>query len=817
MDKLLQDLRYSLRLLAGKPGFTLVAVITLALGIGANTAIFSVVHAVLLRPLPYHEPERLVRFYTEFPTMNLRKFWVSPPEFYDIEHEAQSWQAIGAWSMGGANIGTRSEPIRATAALVTRSLIEALGVQPAMGRIFTAEEDRNGGPRVALISDGLWRRAFGAQADIVGQTIQIDSQSYTLIGIMPSGFIFPPGSNDPAEVWAPFQFGPPNPNRRGNHFLNVIGRLKPGVTIEQAQSEMARLMQTWKDEKRSPHLINPKTHPPLFVPLHEEVVSSARPSVLMLMGAVALVLLIACANVANLLLARAEARQRELAVRLALGAGRWRMLRQFLVEGLVLALLGGATGTLMALWGLDTILQLAPDSVPRTQEIQLNWPVFAFTLVMSVVSAFLFALSPVVMIGEQSLSNRLRSASNRSTAGLSGQTLRKALVVAEIALAVILVIGSGLMIRAFWKLQHVEVGFAPQGVLTFDLELPGTKYDSPARWQFFNRLQQQLAALPGVKSAAVMDSLPPIRPINANDTEIEDYQAPPEGPFENVDYWNFVSTDYFKTMGIRLIEGRIFETNDEREGAQLVVVVNQALARRFWKGSPIGRRVDPAGDPKKPNWCTIVGVVEDTKNAGLDTPAGPELYFLLPQTVPFGVNTLMNAVVRTDGNPLALASSVRSVLRDLDPSVPIITMRTMSDVVADSMVRPRFLSALLTIFSLLALALAAIGIYGVTTYSVEQRTQEIGVRMAFGAQTGDVMKLVIGQGMILAIIGVALGLIGAFAFTRWLSSLLFNISTTDPATFVAIPLLLVVVALLACYLPARRATRVDPMVALRYE
>jgi putative ABC transport system permease protein len=817
MEKLWQDLRYGSRMLLKHPGFTAVAALTLALGIGANTAIFSVVNAVLLRPLPYREPGQLVRVYSEFPTMELKKFWLSAPEFFDIQNEAKSWEAIGAWSMGGANVETSGEPIRATAALVTRGLIEALGVQPAMGRSFTVEEDRAGSARVALISDGLWRRAFGAGPDIIGKNIQIDSQAYTVIGVMPAGYVFPPGSNEPAEIWASFQFDPANPGGRASHFLSVIGRLKPGVSIQQARAEMDSLIEGWKQENRAQHLLSPPNHPVLMFSLHEEVVGSARAAVLMLMGAVGFVLLIACVNVANLLLARAEVRHREFAVRLALGAGRGRLLKQFLTEGLLLVLLGAGLGTLLALWGLNAILAASPDSVPRTAEIGIDWTVLAFTLGLSVLSVFLFALAPMAQLRERNLAEWLRGAGQRNVGGVGGQTLRKALVISEIALAVVLVIGSGLMMRAFWKLQQVDLGFNPRNVLTFRLELPSQKYQPPDRLRFAKTLQDRLVSLPGVKSAAFVNGLPPMRPINANDTGIEGYQPTPDGPAQNVDYWNTVSEDYFNTMGIRTIEGRTFEASDRNESANRVVVINQALARRFWQGSPIGRRVNP-GMSEPPTWFTIVGVVEDTKNTGVDRPAGPELYFQLDQAAAlFGRGSRMSFVVRTEGNPSTLASAVRGVVGELDPSVPIYGMQPMSDLVASALVRPRFLSLLLAAFSAMALLLAAVGTYGMMSYSVAQRTQEIGIRMALGAQKMDVLRLVLGQGLVLLGAGTAIGLAGALALTRFIASLLYEVTPTDLPTYAGVVILLGAVALLASYIPARRAAKVDPLVALRYE
>ena len=814
MQTFLQDLKYALRMLKKNPAFTAVAILTLAVGIGANSAIFSVVNSVLLRPLPYREPGQLVRVYSEFPTMKLQKFWLSPPEMLDIQREAKSWEAIGAWAPGGLNVGTASEPLRVTSAAITRSLIDVLGVQPERGRNFTEEEDRKGGPNVALISHGLWQKGFGGASDIIGKQIQVDAATTTVVGVMPPNFAFPPGSNDQVELLVPFQFDPANPGSRGSHYLSVIGRLKPGVTVAQAQSEMTSLMAGWKSEGRAQHLLNPDRHPVVMLGLHEDVVGSARKAVWLLMAAVGFVLLIACVNVANLLLARAESRHREFAVRLALGAGIRRMVRQFIAEGFVLVLIASILGVALAFAGLKILLLFAPDSVPRTDEISVGLPVLTFTIAVAIVAVFLFGLAPLAQVSERNLANWIRGAGQRAIRG-GGQALRKTLVVAEIALALILVIGSGLMIRAFWKLQQVNTGFDPSGVTSFSLNLPTVKYKDPERLQFVNALEQKLSTVPGVTSVAMATGLPPLRRIDANDTEIEGYQQTPDGPAQNVDYWNVVGNDYFKTMKIRSLEGRAFEPQDDNPDAMKVVVVNQALAKRFWTGSPIGRRVNPGfANPKV--WFTIVGVVEDTKNAGMDKPAGPELYFQFHQVNQF-VDSNVNFVVRTANDSAPLEGSIRNAVHELDPSLPVYNLWSMNELVSKSVVQPRFLALLLATFSGIALFLAAIGIYGVMAYSVAQRTQEIGVRMALGARPLHVLRLVLGQSLGMLLIGVVIGLAGAFALTRLMSTLLFEVTATDPLTYVSVIGLLVVVALLACYIPARRAAKVDPLIALRYE
>jgi putative ABC transport system permease protein len=814
MQTFLQDLKYALRMLKKNPAFTTVAILTLGVGIGANSAIFSVLNSVLLRPLPYRQPGQLVRVYSEFPTMQLKKCWLSSPELLDIQREAKSWEAIGAWAPGGQNVGTESEPLRVTSAAITRSLIDVLGVQPERGRNFTEEEDRSGGPKVAIISHGLWQKGVGGASDIIGKQIQVNSATTTVVGVMPANFGFPPGSNDQVELLVPFQFDPANPGNRGGHFLSVIGRLKPGVTMEQAQSEMTSLMAGWKSESRAQHLRNPQNQRVVMLGFHEDVVGSARKAVWLLMGAVIFVLLIACVHVAHLLLARAESRHREFAVRLALGAGIRRMVRQFVAEGFVLVLIASILGVVLAFVGLKVLLLFAPDSVPRTEEISVGLPVLGFTIVVAIIAVFLFGLAPLVQVSERNLANWIRGAGQRAIRG-GGQALRMGLVVTEIALAVILVIGSGLMIRAFWKLQQVNTGFDPAGVTSFSLNLPSVKYKAPERLQFVNALEQKLSTVPGVTGVSIASGIPPLRRINANDTAIEGYQQTPDSPAQNVDYWNFIGNDYFKTMKIRLLEGRTFEPQDDNPDAMRVVIVNQALAKRFWTGSTIGKRVNPGfADPKV--WCTIVGVVEDTKNAGMDKPAGPELYFQAKQANQF-LSGNLSFVIRTTNDSASVEGSIRNAVRELDSTLPVYNLRSMEEVVSKSMVQPRFLALLLATFSGIALFLAAIGIYGVMAYSVAQRTQEIGVRMALGARPLHVWRLVFKQSLLMLLIGTVIGLVGAFLLTRLMSTLLFEVTATDPLTYVSVIGILTVVALLACYIPARRAAKVDPLVALRYE
>jgi putative ABC transport system permease protein len=815
-----QDLKYGIRMLLSKPGFTVVAVLTLALGIGANTAIFSVVHGVILKPLPYEKPEQLVRVYSEFQGikgMDLRRFWISPPEFLDLQRDSRSWQTLDGWVNGGANLTGSIQPIRVTASFVTGGLLESLGVAPIAGRLITEDDDKTGATQVAVISQGLWKRAFGGDPKAIGQDTLLNGNKCTLIGVMPQGFEFPPGEINPPEIWVPIQIDPANPGGRGSHFLYLLGRLKPGVSISQARDESALLVQHY-GETAAPktHALGTANHPIVMHPLKEEVISSVRPALWMLMGAVAFVLLIACVNVANLLLARAEVRQREIAVRMSLGASTARLARQFVVEGTLLALTGAAAGVALSYGALKLMIATNAGMVPRVREITLNETAVLFALGTCLVTGVFFGLAPLAHVVTSNLSDPLKASAGRSTASAAAHFFRAVLVTVEIALALVLLVGSGLMIRGFWKLLQVDPGLSSRNVLTMQLALPQASYrDNQSQTSFWSRLQDRLSTIPGVQSAALVSGLPPIRRINANDTEIEGLPMGPDNPIQNVDYWQAVTPSYFDTMRIRLIEGRLLDQRDGA-GAQPVVVINQAMAHHFYGDqSPIGRRVR-AGSPDQ--WRTIVGVVADVKNAGLDQAAGTELYFPYAQNPPFGFG-LPNffAVVRASADPMLVNSAAREAINSLDPALPISNVRTMDEVLALAEARPRFLTMLLSLFSGLAMILAAVGIYGLMAYSVTQRTNEIGIRMALGAPRSKVLGLVLGYGMRLTLIGMVVGLGGAIGLTRLMSSLLFGVTATDVATFITVPLALGAVALGACLVPARRAIRVDPIVALRYE
>ncbi len=817
MATLLKDLRYAARLLAKSPGFSAAAVICLALGIGATSAIFSVVHAVLLRPLGYRDPGQLVRLYTEFPKFpngGLRRFWTSPPEYDELRRDLTSWESLDAWATAGVNLAGAADPIRVTGASVTGGLLPSLGVPPELGRAITPQDDVPGAPMVVVISHDLWERVFAGDHGILGRVIQIEGANANIIGVMPQSFSFPPGELDAPEIWVPMQLPPPNPQRRGSHFLYLLGRLKPGVPLRLAQDEIARHVQQSTDRiGPKNHPFSPDFHPVVAYGLQDEAVRSIRPALWTLMGAVAFVLLIACVNVANLLLARAEARQREIAVRKALGAGTGQLIRQFTTEGLLLSIGGATLGLGLAMAGMKVMIAAGKASIPRSSEVRIDPTVLAVTIAVSLLTALFFGLAPLAQIASGTLHDALKAAGGRGAAGsIASNRFRFALVSSELALALILLIGTGLMIRAFWKLSEVHPGFRPEGVLTVRVNLPGATYPQTAnQTRFWDAIQQKIGTIPGVTSATAMSGLPPERPIDANDTQIENFTPTPGGPGHNIDYYQIAGDHFFETMGTRLLDGRLFDARDV-EGAPPTVIVNQTLARTYYgNDSPIGHRIRPGfQDP----WRTIVGVVEDVKNAGLDKAAGTEIFLPERQGVP---RRSIYLAVRTAGDPHALIGAVRAAVRDVDPSLPIAQVRTMDEVLAGARSRPRFLTTLLGLFSGAALLLAAVGLYGVISYSVTRRMTEFGIRMAMGAKASDVLGLVLSQGLKLAAGGVLAGAIGALALTRLISGLLFGVSSFDPLTFCAMALLLAAVTVAACIVPARRATKVDPLIALRYE
>jgi putative ABC transport system permease protein len=818
METLLQDFQFAVRMMRKNLGFTTAAVLCLMLGIGATTGIFTVVNAVLLQPLPYSHPEQLVRIYTEFPTFpngGLRRFWTSGPEFLDLRRDTHSWASLDAWITAGANLAGKTQPVRVTAAYLSGGLLETLGVAPVTGRLISPSDDAPGAQVVADISYGTWQSVFAGDRNVVGRETYLDGLKCTVIGVMPKGFQFPPGEQDPAHVWTALRLDPANPGNRGGHNYYLLSRLKPDFTAGQAQGELASLVQSY-GEKKVPkvHGFHPKTHTIVSFPLQAEVVSSVRPALLMLLGAVAFVLLIASVNVANLLLARAEARRREIAIRGALGAGLVRLARQFVTEGILLALCGAVLGMALSFGGVRLVQLTNAGGIPRADEISMDWRVLVLTLGTSVITGVLFGLAPLAPLLVSGISGSLKDTAGSTTAAAGAQIFRRILVAGELAMALVLLIGCGLMLRAFWKLQEVHTGLRAENVITMRVSLPsGTYTDNAKITGFWTQLDDRLKNLPGVQSALV-SGLAPMRPPNMNDTDIEGFVQTQDGPIQNVDFYQAVSKEYFTTMGIRLMDGRLFDERDV-QGAPEVVIINKTMAMTFWPGqNPIGRRVRPGGSKV---WSTIVGVVDDVKNAGLDRPAGTELY--LPYRQPAGAgNSDMYVVMRAQaGDPRSLTSVVREQLNQIDPSLPLADVRLMEDVLSRAQARPRFLTLLLSLFSVVALAIATVGIYGVVSYSVARRTKEFGLRMVLGAQGGDVLGLVMKQGAGMVAIGIVVGLATAFALTRLMASLLFGVTATDLPTFTGVTVLLFAVALAACYLPARRATRVDPIQILRYE
>ncbi len=819
METLWQDVQFAVRMMRKNLGFTTAAVLCLMLGIGATTGIFTVVNAVLLQPLPYAHAEQLIRIYTEFPTFpngGLHRFWTSGPEFLDLRRDTHSWASLDLWITGGANLAGKTQPVRVTAAYVSGGLLETLAVAPIQGRLISQTDDVPGAQVVADISYGTWQSVFAGDPHVVGRETYLDGLKCNIIGVMPKGFQFPPGEPEPAQIWTALRLDPANPGNRGGHNYYLLGRLKPGVSGGAAQGELASLVQSY-GEKRVPktHSFHPKTHTIVSFPLQAEVVSSVRPALLMLLGAVVFVLLIASVNVANLLLARAEARRREIAIRGALGAGLVRLARQFVTEGILLALCGAALGVTLSFAGVRLVQLTNAGGIPRADEIAMDWRVLLFTLGTSVLTGILFGLAPIAPLIFSGISESLKDTAGSTTAAAGAQIFRRVLVAGELAMALVLLIGCGLMLRAFWKLQEVHTGLHADDVLTMRVSLPSGTYANNAKiTDFWTRFEGRLTNLPGVRSAALASGLAPLRPPNMNDTDIEGFVMKEGGPIQNVDFYQAVSKDYFTTMGIRLMDGRLFESRDVQEGPE-VAIVNKTMALTFWPNqNALGRHVRPGGNK---TWCTVVGIVDDVKNAGLDRPAGTEIY--LPFRQPSGQGSSdMYVVMRAQGgDPRAMAGVVREQLGEIDPTLPMADVRLMEDVLSRAQARPRFLTLLLSLFSGVALAIATVGIYGVVSYSVARRTKEFGLRMVLGAQGGDVLGLVMKQGAGMILIGVAAGLVLAFVFTRLMASLLFGVTATDLPTFASVTIILFGVALAACYIPARRATRVDPIQTLRYE
>jgi putative ABC transport system permease protein len=792
-----QDLRYGARMLLKKPGFTLIAVVTLALGIGATTAIFSVVNAVLLRPLPFPQAERVVRLWQSHQPTNRPRFSVTYPDFQDWRQQNQAFTHLAAYREDGFNLQAGAAARRVNGARVTMDFFNVLGVQPVQGRAFSAQEDAPGGERTVILSYALWQQSFGGDAQLVGRQIKADGQSHTVVGIMPPGFNFP---DEEAELWFPYAIDPAQASR-GPHFLRVLGRLKPAATMEQARTEFdtiaQRLEQSYPNTNKGWRVF--------MIPLQEFYSGELHRPLYVLLGAVLFVLLIACANVANLLLARNAARERELAVRAALGAGRARLVRQLLTESLLLVAVGGAGALLLAAWGVELLTKFGPRNIPRLQEATLDARVLWFTLAVSVLTGLIFGLAPAWQRAGFDLNAALKAGA-RATGG-TGQRLRKGLVVAEVALAMLLLIGAGLMLKSFVRLQQVAPGFDAQGGLTMEINLPPTKYAKPEqRAAFLEQMLARLRTLPGVAFAGATHRLP-LRGNSAMGFEIEGRPVT-DGQQRRPANFRAITPDYFRALGTPLSAGRTF-TDEEAWRKPSAVIINQTLARCHWPNeSPLGQRLKIGKASLE-----IIGVAADAKESGLTAEVDGGLY--LPYIA--SGDAAMKLVLRTDTDPLSLAAAATAEIRRADPEQAVSGINTLSGLLNEATAQPRFNTALLALFALLALALASVGIYGVIAYAVAQRTQEIGLRMALGAQARDVLRLILAQGLKLTLCGVAIGLLAAFALTRWMSALLFGVSATDPLTFGGIALLLTVVALLACWIPARRATKVDPMIALRCE
>ncbi len=838
MEGFWQDLRYAIRVVIKNRGLSLAAVVALALGIGANTAIFSIFHAVLLRPLPFKDPDRLVLLWQINPRSGWPQVPFSFPNFTDVKEQSQVFESIAAWRSFADtrfNLTGQYEPVEVQAAYVSASFFSTLGVEPLMGRAFLPDEEREGGDRVVVISHGLWQRHFGADRSIIGRPLTLDGTSYTVVGIMPPGFTFP-RSTRPAEVWVALSRDPdPTLSRkyaRGATYLGVVARLKLKASLQQAQAEeeiIARRL-----EQQFPHFL--KGWGVRVVPLRTQVVGDLREALLVLLGAVGFVLLIACANVANLLLAHATMRQKEIAIRAALGAGRLRIVRQLLAESVLLALLGGAFGLLLSLWGIDLLAAIpstsqspfVPYQVSR-EEIGLNGQVLCFTLALSLLTGIIFGMAPALQASKPDLNQTLkegtlsRAAGNLRASNLGGPGV---LVVSEIALSLVLVIGAGLMLKSYMRLLEIEPGFNPANVLTAEINLPRSKYSSDEQVVTIQgQMLVRLQSLPGVEAVGSVSSLPLSGSDAGSDFFIENQPAPAPDRRINTHH-RTISPDYFRAMGIPMVQGRSFTERDSRDTLR-VAIINEGMARRFWPGeNPVGKRLALSNEalrfvtPNRPPQFDIpsamreiVGVVKDVRHFGLDAEPKPEMY------IPYSQRPTrdMTLVVRSAIDPSRLAEVLRREVLAIDKDQPVSNVRTMSQLLSDSVAKPRANFTLMGLFAALALILASVGIYGVMSYSVTQRTREIGIRMALGAQAGDVLRIVVGQGIVLALAGMLIGLAAAFALTPLMSSLLYGVSATDAATFSGVSLLLMSVAFVAAYIPARRATKVDPMVALRYQ
>lgn len=799
------DLKYAARVLWKAPGFTVVAVIVLALGIGANTAIFSVVNAVLLKPLPFQDPDSLVVVWENNVSRNRPRNVASPANYLDWKSQNgvfTDMTAIAGWSV---NLTGSGDPEELLGQAVTRNHFSILGVNPMLGRDFTEDEGNRGGPPAVILSHRLWQRRFGGDRSILNRQIVLNNTSTTVVGVMPPNLI--PLSRGNVDFWIPMALDPARDYRAtAGRYLIVIARLKPGVPLRQAQSELSAIAQRLEQQ----HADFNKNWGVNLVPLEEQLVGGVSTALWVLFGAVGAVLLIACGNLANLMLARAAAREKEIAIRTSLGAGRGRILRQLLTESLLLAACGGAAGFLVGSWGLDLLKAMAPSTLPGLDRIRIDPWVLAFTAAVSLITGLLFGLVPAWSATRSNLNDMLKEGGRGAAGGARGFRIRNALVVADVALSLVLLIGAGLLLQSLYRLRTVDPGFRTDKLMTFRVTRSGGEV--PQRLAFFREAVERVQKIPGVTAASAVSFLPITSLVPGTSFEISGRPAPPPGQSPTTEV-RIVHPDFFKTMGIALRRGRTFDASIDRPDAPLTFVINESMARQYFAGEdPLGKRISVSMQQQNPPG-EIIGVVADNKSTGLDASIRPITYYSHSH-FPF---PMMTFVVRTTAEPQTVAKSMIVAIHEMDPNQPVSDVRTMEDVLSESVAQPRFQASLLALFAALALVLAAVGVYGVMSYSVGQRTREMGIRLVLGASPGGLLAMVIRQGLRLALIGLALGLAGGLALSRVLRTLLFEIQPTDPLTFGGVSALLVGVALLACYLPARRAARVAPMIALRYE